>query len=489
MTQALPEGWEVVRLKDLVSSNGIMTDGDWVESKDQDPRGSVRLIQLADIADGKFQSKSSRFLTPEKAEELRCSYLRPGDLLIARMPDPLGRACIFPGDARAAVTVVDVCIFRAGTKEVSHEWLMNCINSPRVRGVILARASGTTRQRVSGGNLKELEVRIPPAAEQRRIVEKIEALTARSGRAREALAALPALLDRYRAAVLAAAFRGDLTAEWREEHPHAQTADKFLARLGVPVEDIDADEVPLTLPPTWRWARIASLTEVKGGLAKGKKRKATDRLEMIPYLRVANVQRGYLDLTQVKEIEATPEEIAPLLLQPGDILFNEGGDRDKLGRGWVWNGEVERCIHQNHVFRARPISVEINPYLISHFANTYGQRYFFGEGKQSVNLASISLSKLRAFPVPVIPPAEQVVLMQRLQQAFLHVDAFEAAWRAASNRLPTLDSAILAKAFRGELVPQDPTDEPASALLERIRAARAAVGDRPRGGRRWKEPA
>lgn len=349
--------------------------------------------------------------------------------------------------------------------------------------------SGTTRAKLTQGSLNEVQVPVPPLAEQRRIVEKIEALTARSGRAREALAALPALLDRYRAAVLTAAFRGDLTAEWREEHPHAQTADKFLARLGVPVEDIDADEVPLTLPPTWRWARIASLTEVKGGLAKGKKRKATDRLEMIPYLRVANVQRGYLDLTQVKEIEATPEEIAPLLLQPGDILFNEGGDRDKLGRGWVWNGEVERCIHQNHVFRARPISVEINPYLISHFANTYGQRYFFGEGKQSVNLASISLSKLRAFPVPVIPPAEQVVLMQRLQQAFLHVDAFEAAWRAASNRLPTLDSAILAKAFRGELVPQDPTDEPASALLERIRAARAAVGDRPRGGRRWKEPA
>ncbi|MDM2059987.1 restriction endonuclease subunit S, partial [Mycobacteroides abscessus] len=98
-----------VALADLLS-DGLFVDGDWVESKDQDPDGDVRLIQLADVGDGVFRDRSSRFLTSEKAKELRCTFLEPGDVLVARMPEPLGRACIFPGVGQPAVTAVDVCI-------------------------------------------------------------------------------------------------------------------------------------------------------------------------------------------------------------------------------------------------------------------------------------------------------------------------------------------------------------------------------------------
>src|SRR5690242_5616822 len=90
--------------------DGVFIDGDWVETKDQDPNGDVRLIQLADVGDGVFRNRSSRFLTMAKAKELRCTFLEPGDILIARMPEPLGRACIFPGVDQPAVTAVDVCI-------------------------------------------------------------------------------------------------------------------------------------------------------------------------------------------------------------------------------------------------------------------------------------------------------------------------------------------------------------------------------------------
>ena len=89
-----------------LSEHGLFVDGNWVESKDQDPEGDVRLVQLADIGIGRFRDRSSRFMTTEKAEELRCTFLEPGDLLIARMPDPIGRACIFPGDDRAGGTLV-----------------------------------------------------------------------------------------------------------------------------------------------------------------------------------------------------------------------------------------------------------------------------------------------------------------------------------------------------------------------------------------------
>src|SRR5437868_13304656 len=100
------------------------------------------------------------------------------------------------------------------------------------------------------------------------------------------------------------------------------------------------------LPPGWAWATLAQISELKGGITKGQKRRATDVLRTVPYLRVANVQRGYLDL-EVKEIEATQDEIADLRLLPGDILLIEGGNREHLGRGWIWQGEVAECIHQN----------------------------------------------------------------------------------------------------------------------------------------------
>ncbi|MFZ2289251.1 MAG: hypothetical protein WAV92_06235, partial [Halopseudomonas yangmingensis] len=90
--------WPVIKFSEAISRSGLFSDGDWVESKDQDPEGDVRLIQLADIGVGEFIDKSNRFMTSKRADELRCSYLKAGDILVARMPDPIGRACIFPED-------------------------------------------------------------------------------------------------------------------------------------------------------------------------------------------------------------------------------------------------------------------------------------------------------------------------------------------------------------------------------------------------------
>src|SRR3989442_12279818 len=107
MTDELPEGWAAVELAETIGASGLFRDGDWVESKDQDPEGDVRLIQLADVGDGEYRDRSTRFLTSAKAAELGCTYLEPGDILVARMPEPLGRACVFPGDLKPSVTCVD----------------------------------------------------------------------------------------------------------------------------------------------------------------------------------------------------------------------------------------------------------------------------------------------------------------------------------------------------------------------------------------------
>ena len=131
---SLPISWAMASLPELISPGGIFVDGDWIESKDQDPDGDVRLIQLADVGDGRYVNKSNRFLTHAKAVELGCTFLKRGDVLIARMPDPLGRACIFPGDRRLAVTVVDVCVVRGRQEHFDHAWRAAGPHTRRARG-------------------------------------------------------------------------------------------------------------------------------------------------------------------------------------------------------------------------------------------------------------------------------------------------------------------------------------------------------------------
>ena len=167
--------WPKVTLPEITAPNGVFIDGDWVESKDQDPDGDVRLIQLADIGDGEFLDKSARFLTSSKAKELRCTLLQPNDILLARMPDPLGRCCVFPGANQPCVTVVDVCIIRPDPRYVDTQWLMWHINSLSFRRQINSFVNGTTRQRISRSNLAKIEFSLPPLDEQTRIAAIMDA--------------------------------------------------------------------------------------------------------------------------------------------------------------------------------------------------------------------------------------------------------------------------------------------------------------------------
>ena len=166
--------FQEMTFSELLSDAEVFVDGDWVESKDQDPNGDVRLIQLADIGDGFYIDKSSRFLNSETAKRLKCTYLKEGDILVARMPDPLGRACIFPKSEMPCVTVVDVCIIRPNPNKVDNRWLMHTINSAVMRQRINEYVTGTTRQRISRGNFSKLKISVPPLAEQRRIASILD---------------------------------------------------------------------------------------------------------------------------------------------------------------------------------------------------------------------------------------------------------------------------------------------------------------------------
>ena len=351
--------------------------------------------------------------------------------------------------------------------------------------------------------LKTVRVPIAPSAEQIRITDTLDELFFDLDAGAVALERIRGKLKLYRASVLKAAVEGRLTAGWREEHPHAEPAGELLKRILAerrrrweqdqlrqfkekgkapprnwktkykePVSH-DTTNLPL-LPEGWCWVSLDQITEIVGGVTKGQKISDLNSTREVPYLRVANVQRGYLDLAEIKRIRARESEVNMLLLKPGDVLFTEGGDRDKLGRGWIWSGEIDECVHQNHVFRARPVSPQLQSRIISWSGNSYGQAWFLQAGKQSVNLASINLTVLRSFPVPVAPVAEQEAIVEEVENRLSVVDHLEAEIGVKLKGSEDLRQAILRHAFTGKLMPQDPQDEPACELLRSIAAERRA---------------
>ena len=350
---------------------------------------------------------------------------------------------------------------------------------------------GTGMQHITKGRFDSTPVPLPPLPEQRRIVIKIEKLLQELRTANRSLQEVPALAKRFRQSVLTKAFRGELTerdpkdepaelvlgrieqrkkAEWESESKRQHSSNNEKPRFSAIREELGK------IPDGWAWTTLSRLAEVKGGVAKGR-RFPGRRTVKAPYLRVANVQSGYLDLTTVKEIDVLPEEVDEYQLRSGDILFTEGGDRDKLGRGTVWHNEVPKCVHQNHIFRARLKTKDVLPEYISLISQSlFGRDYFSSVASQTVNLASINITNLRSFPIPLAPTGEQVRVVAKIGQLLALADRVKESAEAGVNSTETLAHSILARAFRGELVPQDPNDEPASILLERIRAQRAAMG-------------
>ncbi|WP_462166714.1 restriction endonuclease subunit S [Pseudoalteromonas sp. GB43] len=160
------------------------------------------------------------------------------------------------------------------------------------------------------------------------------------------------------------------------------------------------------VPSGWKRKPLANVAEIRTGVAKGKKG-LKDPIE-VPYLRVANVQDGHIDLTEVKTIAIERHQLDRYSLKSGDVLMTEGGDFDKLGRGDVWQGQIQPCLNQNHVFAVRVDSKYLEPYYLAALSGShYGKTYFLSCAKRSTNLASINSTQLKEFPVLIPPLVEQ----------------------------------------------------------------------------------
>ncbi len=208
------------------------------------------------------------------------------------------------------------------------------------------------------------------------------------------------------------------------------------------------------IPRGWTLKRLKHLGQVRSGLAKGKKHDAGTQTRELPYMRVANVQDGHIDLSDVATLEVAVDDVERYSLAVGDVLMNEGGDYDKLGRGAVWEGKISPCLHQNHVFAVRLDDVTLAPWVSALTRTAYAKFYFMNNSKQSTNLASISQSNVKEWPV-VLPPKDtrdqlMVQLASELKRADELIEHVELELTAlAELRAATITDAVLGRISLG----------------------------------------
>ena len=363
---------------------------------------------------------------------------------------------------------------------------------------LAGRGVGTTFNAITGNQLKTFEIPLSPLPEQHRVVVKIEELFTKLDAGINELHKAQSQLKRYRQSVLKAAFEGKLTEAWRAEHQEeiepasvllerilkerrekweAEQLKQMQAKGKMPKDDKwkvkykepvapDTSELP-KLPEGWAWATVEQL------LAKiqyGSSKKTGDDSNGVPVLRMGNIVDGKIVLDNLKYLPTEHEEFPELLLDKGDLLFNRTNSRELVGKTAVYTGIPNPCSFASYLIRVR-FNPRIDSMIVEYYINSvYGKNWILSVVSQQAGQANVNGTKLKLLAVPMPPEKEQQILVEEVERCLSAADEVEKTVTAELKRAEQLRQSILKKAFSGKLVPQNPNDEPASVLLERIKA-------------------
>jgi len=399
--------WRIETISEI-GEGGLFVDGDWVETKDQDPDGTVRLTQLADVGVAKFRDRSDRWMREDQAAALGCTFIRPGDVLIARMPEPLGRACIVPASIGQAVTAVDVAVLRVAREDVDPRFVMWALNSPLLTEQIVGLQSGTTRGRISRKNLGTVHMPIPALAEQKQIVEVLESHISRVDVGEQHLS--------------------------RAGRALAMTRFAFLQGRRQSLISAGAELRPL-----------GSVCETALGKMLDSKRAAGDST---PYLRNINVRWGTIDTTDVWHVRLTEAERVRFSLEIGDLLVCEGGEP---GRCAVWEGVSDTMTFQKALHRVRARSFDVDTRFVAAMLEEAiragrADRLFTG-----TTIKHLPQEKLRAIEIPVPALDEQRRVVKELDELHSRLSRLGSTLSENSVRTRALRKTLLQAAFTGQL--------------------------------------
>lgn len=341
------------------------------------PDDPFTYVDVAAIDNEEKVIVGARVLLGAEAPSRARKLIRKNDILVSTVRPNLNAVALVPPELDGQVASTGFCVLRA--KEcILPEFLYFYARSKAFIDGLCKLVAGAMYPAVTDSQVLNQRIPLPSLPEQRRIVDLLA--------------------------------RAEGIVRLRRE------AQQKAAEL-IPAIFIDMFGDPATNPQAWPRHPLSAVAEVISGVAKGRKLLPGEAVEL-PYVRVANVKDGYLDLTEVKTIEIKRGEVEKLLIRPGDLLMTEGGDPDKLGRAALWAGELEACVHQNHVFKVRSDRACLSPaYLRALAGSAYGKAYFLSVAKKTTGIASINKTQLSAFQVPLPPLELQRAFERRVQSA------------------------------------------------------------------------
>lgn len=400
---------------------------------------------------GEHQLVTIRFdgsLSPRNAPDVQAKFkgqlfaAPPGTVVYSKIDARNGAIGIVPPNLPTAAVSSEFPVYQIRAEAASPAYIQLLFRSAPFRRLINSLVSGSSgRKRVEPKSLEALTVPLPPPPIQTAIVVAYE-------KGQQQIAALRAEAVR----VETQSAQAFVDALGLPKPPPPRTGRRLSVARWSTTDRWSARESDQMLPITssYKLRPLGELAEVVYGITKGPSNRPG--LNARPYLRVANVQRDGLDLRHLKTIDVSPAEQIRYALQPKDVLLCEGNSLDEVGRPAMWHGEVEGCIHQNHVLRIRPSTTDLLPDFLLAYMNTWlARRYFRGRAKQTTNLASINSADVKGLPVPLPTPDKQ----QALLVPYLEGNARAATLRQQAAEQEAATRAMVEGMILGILPPQD----------------------------------
>lgn len=523
-TNKYPSSWEVVAFADLfLDPKNQIVDGPFGSNlkADEYKENGIPILRIQNIDRNKFIDKNIKYVSNEKAESLSRHSFISGDIIITKLGIPVGKACFVPLKFPKGIIVADLVRARVTHDFVDKKFLLYQINSNEVIKQFEKYTKGTTRPRVNLQIIRDLEIVLPPLNEQHRIVDKIEELFSELDHGVANLKLAQRQLKVYRQALLKHAFEGKLTEQWRQEN-NPEPAEKLLERIQAERQNRYEQEVKdwkaavkdwekggqkggkpgkpklyqvdyevntqsslgekklSRLPNSWLETRLEAIALI---ITDGDHQAPPKADRGIPFITISNIKNNVIDFSNTFHVEPNYYRSLPEYRKPikGDVLYTVTGS---FGIPVIIDFDFCFCF-QRHIGLIRPLSLVNSRWLfyLMQSRNVYSQAAEMATGTAQ---KTVGLNSLRSIAISICNKEEQEIIVSSLDSQMSIIGNLEATINSALQKSEALRQAILKKAFEGKLVPQDPTDEPASELLKRIQAEKKAYLEAEKQGKKRK---
>lgn len=440
----VPKNWCWVKLESIKAGADCFFDGDWILGENMNPEGEVRLLQLSDIGIGDFLNKSDKHISQETFEQLGCTSLKAGDVMISRMAEPIARSCIVPEFDYTVITAVDVAVLRCNNNYINNKYVNYLCNAKWFTDKAMSMARGTTRTRITRANLGTMPFPLPPLAEQQRIVEQIESLFAKLDEAKDKAQNVIECYENTVSAILHRVFTGELSKKWRESNGKTKDA--------------------------WCSKKINEVCVPRAGYAFDSKKFQSTGCQII---RMGNLYGGVLDLSRspvfIDESELDDGIIKRAKIHDGDILITLTGTKYKRDYGYAvcLENPVDLYVNQRILCLSPNPNIDTN-YLLYYLRSNMFRDIFFSNETGGVNQGNVSSKFVENIELQIPTIEEQRVIAIMLKDILTKEEQAKELAETVVQQIDLMKKSILAKAFRGELGTNNTDEESAVELLKQI---------------------